>query len=255
MYRRLLWTVATTLAIGAASSAAQVNIETYRGKQGLSGSARFAVSSDFGNVDVRRSDGAGNLTLERERGTLLIVVRGATGFLGGKRYANSGVLHLRYALKMSSLVHPEAFVQGDYARSRRLDARSLIGFGSRWNLVRAERLTLAVGSAIMWEKERLDLMLGDPHQSETSEARVSAYFNLSASSERGVSLSSTAYYQPSVTDLADARLLGTVELNTPLFGPLRQTTVLDYRIDRKPPQGVKDSDVKLSVSFGVKFGG
>ncbi|HJP32397.1 MAG TPA: DUF481 domain-containing protein [Candidatus Latescibacteria bacterium] len=253
MHRRILICIMLVI-IWTVPSAAQVNIETYRGKAGLAGAARFSVSSDFGNVDVVRSDGAGNVTLDNDTGALLLVVRGAAGFLGGKRYANSGVLHLRYTWKVSTLIHPEIFVQGDYARSRRLDARSLVGIGGRWNLLRTERQGLAIGSAIMWERERLDLLPGDRHDSRTSEARLSTYINLYAATSRGVSLATTAYYQPAVTDVGDARLLGTVELTTPIIGPLQQTTVIDFRVDRGAPRGVKDTDVKLSASFGVKFG-
>jgi hypothetical protein len=106
----------------------------------------------------------------------------------------------------------------------------------------------------MWERERLDLLLGDPHDNRTSTARLSTYVNLYAATERGVSLSTTAYYQPAMTALTDARLLGTIEITTPIVGPLRQTTVIDFRIDHDSPKGVKDTDIKLSASFGVKFG-
>ena len=253
-YHRTAAVITMLLLLSAMPGSAQVNIEAYRGKAGVAGSARFSVSSDIGNVDVVRSDGAGSLTLDNETGALLLVVRGAAGFLGGKRYANSGVLHLRYTWKVSTLIHPEAFVQGDYDRSRRLDGRSLTGVGGRWNLLNGERRVLAVGSAVMWERERLDVLPGDPHDNRTSTARLSTYVNLHAATQRGVSLSSTAYYQPAMADLADARLLGTIEMSTPIVGPLRQTTTIDFRIDRDPPKGVKDTDVKLSASFGVKFG-
>lgn len=255
MYRRILSGAVVILVLGATPSAAQVNIEAFRGKAGLSGAARFSMSSDIGNVDVVRSDGAANLTLDNDTGAFLVVVRGAAGFLGGKRYANTGVLHLRYTWKATGLIHPEAFVQGDYARSRRLDARSLVGAGGRWNLLLAEGLDLALGSAVMWERERLDLLPGDPHDDRTSLARLSTYVNLYAATSRGVSLSTTAYYQPALSDFADARFLGTVELTTPIIGPLRQTTVVDFRVDRQAPKGVKDTDVRLSASFGLKFGG
>lgn len=250
-------TVAVALVLGiwlATHAGAQVNIETYRGKRGVSGAARFSVSSDIGNVDVVHSDGAGNLTLNRASGTLLLVVRGAAGFLGGKRYANSGVLHLRYTLTRHQLVHPEAFVQGDYARSRRLDARTVFGLGGRWNLLRGEPLSLALGSAVMWERERLDLLPADPHAARTSVARLSTYLNLQARSARGVSLSTTAYYQPDLAVPDDARLVGTVELTTPVIGRLTQTTVVDLRVDTEPPQGVKDTDVRVAASFGLRFG-
>jgi hypothetical protein len=254
MYRSFAGVVVALLLLQSSPGYSQVNIEAYRGKSGVAGAARFSVSSDYGNVDVVRSDGAGNLTLDNKTGATLLVVRGAAGFLGGKRYANSGVLHLRYTWKLSPLIHPEVFVQGDYARSRKLDARSLLGLGGRWNLLDQERMLLAIGSSVMWERERLDLLPGDRHDNCTSGVRLSSYINLYAATTRGVSLSTTAYYQPAVTDFADARLLGTVELSTPIIGPLRQTTVIDFRIDRQAPKGVKDTDVKLSASFGVKFG-
>lgn len=234
---------------------AQVNIETYRGKSGIAGAARLSFSSDIGNVDVVRSDGAGNVTLDSRRGTVLAVVRGATGFLGGKRYANSGVLHLRYTRKLLPFFYPEVFVQGDYDRARQLDARSLLGAGARWNLVRQDSGYLAVGSALMWEQERLDLLPTDAHDDNTSIGRLSLYINLRATTGQDVSVSTTAYVQPALDDPGDARWLGTMELTTPLLGPLTQTTVFDFRIDSDPPQGVKKVDAKVSASFGVRFGG
>ena len=51
---------------------AQVNIEHYRGKMGITGGARFSLSSDLGNVDVVNSEGAGNLTVNTTRGDLAL---------------------------------------------------------------------------------------------------------------------------------------------------------------------------------------
>lgn len=252
MHRIMAAALALTLTLAHGASG-QVNIETYRGKKGISGAARLSMSSDIGNVDVVRSDGAGHLTVNRGTGTLLVVVKGAAGFLGGKRYANSGVLHLRYTHTGRELIHPEAFVQGDYARSRRLDSRSLAGLGGRWNLWRREDLSLALGSAIMWERERLDLLPTDPHPETTSQARLSTYLNLTARTGRGVSLSTTAYYQPVLSAPGDARVVGTAEMTAPIVGPLRQTTVVDFRIDTEPPPGVKGTDIRVMASFGVVF--
>ena len=134
------------------------------------------------------------------------------------------------------------------------EAASGMTAGTHGSTYGGNPLACAVGSAVMWERERLDLLPGDPHDDRTSLARLSTYVNLYAASSRGVSLSTTAYYQPAFSDFADARFLGTVELTTPIIGPLTQTTVVDFRIDRDSPQGVKDTDVKLSASFGVKFG-
>jgi hypothetical protein len=171
-----------------AACLAQVNIEAYRGKPGVSGAARASLSGEIGNVDNLESDGAGFVSYSRTASTYLAVLRGAAGFLGGQRYANSGVLHLRYTMRRHDHVHPEVYVQGDYARSRLLDARSLMGAGARWNLLRTERASFSIGTSLMWERERLDLEPGAAHADRTSDARLSSYINLHTQSERGVSL-------------------------------------------------------------------
>jgi hypothetical protein len=171
-----------------AACLAQVNIEAYRGKPGVSGAASASLSGEIGNVDNLESDGAGFVSYSRTASTYLAVLRGAAGFLGGQRYANSGVLHLRYTMRRHDHVHPEVYVQGDYARSRLLDARSLMGAGARWNLLRTERASFSIGTSLMWERERLDLEPGAAHADRTSDARLSSYINLHTQSERGVSL-------------------------------------------------------------------
>ena len=102
---------------------AQVNIETYRGKRGVTGEARFSLSSDVGNVDVFKGDGAGHITVNTAHGVLLGVCKGAAGFLGGERFTNSGVLRLRWTATASPRWRPEFFAQADYAKSRRLESR------------------------------------------------------------------------------------------------------------------------------------
>ena len=80
---------------------------------------------------------------------------------------------------------------------------------------------------------------------------MSSYINLSLQGRVG--FATTAYVQTALSDLSDVRLLGTTELTTPIVGPLRQTTTLDFRIDSAPPQGVEKKDIKFGTSFGVEF--
>jgi hypothetical protein len=231
---------------------AQVNIEHYRGKAGVTGGARLSLNSDLGNVDVISSAGAGNLTLNTKSATYLGVFKGGVGFLGGKRFANSGVLHLRYTHKRNPSWQPEVFLQGDYAKSRRLDNRLLVGVGGRWNWRRDETFAASLGSALMWEREKLDLLPGDAHTDLSSQLRASQYINVHFEMSR-IIFSTMAYYQFATSDLGDVRILGTSELTTPIVGPLSQTTAVDFRTDSDPPQDVKKTDVKFSTSFGLKF--
>lgn len=230
---------------------AQVNIENYRGKQGLTGSARFSLSSDLGNVDVVNSAGAGHITINTSNSVFLGVFKGGVGFLGGKRFANSGVLHLRWTLVVDPRYQPEIFAQGDYAKPRRLDSRTLVGAGLRFNAYAAEQFSFSLGSALMWERESLDLLPMDRHPASTELARWSNYINLAFDGK--IDFSTTAYIQPDLADFGDMRILGTAELHTPIVGPLHQTTSVDFRIDSKPPAGVEKADLKFGTSFGFKF--
>jgi len=230
---------------------AQVNIENYRGKKGVTGALRFSLSSDLGNVDVVSSDGAGHITANTSKGIFLGVFKGGVGFLGGKRFANSGVLHLRWTGIARGRYQPELFVQGDYAKSRRLDRRTLAGAGFRFSAYETESFTLAVGSAMMRERETLNLLPTDRHTASTELTRWSNYINLSLNGR--IDFATTAYIQPALGDMGDMRILGTAELVTPIIGPLQQTTSVNFRIDSAPPLGVEKEDFKLGTSFGLKF--
>ncbi len=243
--------VIAALLLTATVAAGQVNIEHYRGKPGVTGSASYSFNSDLGNVDVVNSDGAGNITINHGHGTILGVFSGGVGVHGGKRFANSGVLHLRYTHKRNRTYQPEVFAQSDYAAPRQLDWRTLIGVGLRFNSATSEHFALSFGTAMMWEREGLDLAPEDPHPDDTSVVRSSTYVNLHF--DREVLFSTTAYVQPAVEDPGDLRVLGVVQLTTPILRRLNQTTGVKFRVDSHPPAGVKKSDVKISTSFGLEF--
>jgi len=230
---------------------AQVNIETYRGKRGVTGEARFSLSSDVGNVDVFKGDGAGHITVNTAHGVLLGVCKGAAGFLGGERFTNSGVLHLRWTATASPRWRPEFFAQADYAKSRRLESRALFGAGVRYNAYTAEKSAFSLGTALMWESEDLNLAPGEQHPAATELMRSSSYINLSLQGRVG--FATTAYVQPALSAPGDVRVLGTAELKTPIIGPLRQTTAVDFRVDSAPPRGVEKKDIRFGTSFGVEF--
>ena len=103
----------------------------------------------------------------------------------------------------------------------------------------------------MWERERLNLQLEDPHPASTQLVRWSFYANLSHQGK--LDFSTTAYVQPAFFDWGDLRILGTVELSTPLIGSLNQTTTIDFRIDTQAPLGVEEQDLKFGTSFGLEF--
>jgi hypothetical protein len=82
--------------------------------------------------------------------------------------------------------------------------------GLRFNLANRENASLSVGNALMWEREGLDLDVGDPHMDETSVLRSSSYINLHY--DKRVLISMTSYAQFAVDDPGDLRLLGIAQL-------------------------------------------
>ena len=187
------------------------------------------------------------MTVNTQTGTYLTIFKGGFGFLGGKRFANSGVLHMRYTHTSNARWQPEIFAQGDYAKSRRLDQRTLLGAGLRRIWSSEEEVIFSLGSSLMWEREALSLRVGDPHPSRASVGRSSTYVNMHIRRRLGFAV--TAYYQFDLADPSDVRLLGTGELTTPLWGPLKQTTTVDFRTDSSPPLCVEETDAKLSERF------
>ena len=202
-------------------------------------------------MDVLNSGGAGNVTLNRAHGTLLMVFNGGIGIQGGRRFANNGVLHLRYTWKKHPTYQPEGFLQTDYAISRKLDWRTLAGAGVRLNVAQGDNTAFSVGNSIMWEREGLDVEIGGLHPQQTSVLRSSSYLNLYYSNT--VLVSMTSYAQFALDDPRDLRLLGIAQLTTPIVGPLSQTTSVNFRTDTEPPQGVKKTDAKIATSFGLEF--
>jgi len=229
----------------------QVNIEKYRGKKGISGNINLQLNSAAGNADFFDGGAAANLTLNTDDYTVLLVGHGLLGFASGKRFDNQGLAHLRITWTEKGRFQPESFFQSDYSRPRKLVARLLLGGGIRTILFENEIRHLSVGNSVLWEQENYDLPSNAQHSDHTSIMRSSNYVNLRL--KKGVELAISGYYQISLSDLNDARIIGQAEITNPIVGPLEQRTSLRLRRDTDPPDNVKTNDLHLGTSFGITF--
>ena len=59
---------------------AQVNIEHYRDRPGVTGGANYSFNTDLGNVDLTNSGGAGNVVYNTASSTTLCLFNGDVGF-------------------------------------------------------------------------------------------------------------------------------------------------------------------------------
>ena len=223
-----------------------------RTQRGVSGNVGFSLGGASGNSDFFTGGGAANVTIARSNHTFLLLGDGLLGFRGGETSSNQGLAHARYTWTRPPRIQPEAFIQSDYARSRALTFRFLVGGGVRTLLFEDKTFTLTFGNGLMLEHERVDLVVGDTHPARTSTIRSTNYANFQM--RKKATLSITAYYQFIPTDAKDFRLLVNSQIASRVAGPLQQITTLRYRRDSKPPLTIKKNDFTIGTSFALSFG-
>ena len=258
--RRAIVSTTTVLAFAVAlcwpvKAHAQVNIETL----GDLGTARkVATSIDLrleyrsGNVDHSKLDVDVRTDVRTQRAHSFVLLRGGVGLLGGERFANEGLAHLRVMIGSGRVV-PEAFVQGDYDKSRRLDARVLGGGGFRLTLYESPKRVVAWGSSWMLEHERYDLDANAQHDTRTTAHRWSNYIVVRRNFGANASISWTAYAQPRFDAFDDVRVLTDATVGVGITSTLAMTTTFHLRHDSKPPDDIEDLDVALATGLQIVF--
>jgi hypothetical protein len=245
--------VATLFA--AAPLHAQVDIEALRPEgppPGRSGSLGGSLTVRTGNVDLVELDLNGRYYSVSEGVTTLVAGTGGLGFLGGDRFASSGLLHYRRTYRTGASLSPEHYAQVNYDRPQRLTLRLLAGAGVRAPVVDGEWGQLGAGTSLMMEREELDLAAGAVHPSETTVVRSSTFVSGRAVAGRLV-VTSTTYVQPSVEDWGDVRILEALRLAAPIADALALTVSFDLRYDSGPPDGIAALDTRLETGVTYTF--
>ncbi len=240
------------LCLCASTSNAQVNIEQYRTSNGVSGNIGLSLGGASGNSDFFTGGGAANVTIAKPTYTVLLLGDGLLGFREGETFSNQGLAHVRYTWTKPPRFQPEAFTQADYARPRELTFRYLLGSGIRTLLFEDKTFTLTLGNGFMFEHERLNVLLGDPHPARTSVIRANNYANIQIRKKATITI--TAYYQFIPNNTKDFRLLLNTQIASRVAGPLQQVTTIRYRRDSRPPLTVKKNDFTIGTSFALSFG-
>jgi len=242
--------------LGSANGAlAQVNIETLRD---VSSEERVATAIDVrlayrtGNVDHSKLDLDVRTDLRTDRSHSFVLLRGGVGLLGGERFANEGLAHVRL-MYGSGRAAVEAFTQGDYDKARKLDARALAGGGIRLTVYRAARRIVAVGSSWMLEHEQYDLDRSARHPARNTVHRWSNYVVVRRGFGSAASLSWTAYAQPRFDAFDDLRVLADATLGVGITATLAMTTTFHLRYDSKPPDDIEDLDTALASGLQITF--
>ncbi|MXZ75083.1 MAG: DUF481 domain-containing protein [Gemmatimonadetes bacterium] len=255
--RYLYLLVLLPLALASGHSAAQVNIEALRGDTdaaGFSGALALNLEMHTGNTDLKEIGLEGRLDFDHPRVHTFLLARNDFGWEQGERFADEGLIHLRQHYPLHGRFGIEAFTQYNYDTTYRLDARALAGGGLRFHLVESEVFQLWEGASAFVEHERLsELMPTDDHPDNATVVRWSHYLSSRIAVNDRVVSTCTVYFQPLWNEIGDTRILGELNLEIDLAGPLVLALNFVTRYDSRPPEGVSKLDTVLENGLAVTF--
>lgn len=239
-------------------ASAIVNIESMRvdtEREGASGSFSLSASGASGNSDT--STAALGTYIQNRRGerTDFAILTYNYGSSDGEKNVDRTLLHLRHVQGFAPRQAWEAFVQWQKDEFKRLSHRGLLGGGLRWDLNHSGKADsrLYVGAGAFYENERLEPRAGTTDAGTETTVRGNFYLSLQQPLSENATLASTTYFQPSLKQFSDRRLVEQgvlfVEINT----STRIKVSLDVSYDSEPPQDVKKTDVTYTTGIDWSF--
>ena len=228
-------------------------VNTLRGfdeeERGWSGRAEGTISVAAGNSEYLETQVAGDVQHQSETHRWRLLARNMRLTASGKTEAESRLGHLRHNYRFSPWIASVAFLQGQQNPFQRIETRVLIGGGARFDMVRREKLNMALGATFMREDEELT----DTGEGFYTNYRFSFFTSVYRDVAEGFDMDITGFYQPLAEDLSDARAFASVALRFDIVGDLYLITNYSLEYDSRPPKDVEKSDQALRSGFGYSF--
>lgn len=249
----VMLTLLTLATAGPDAHAQIVNTQPLLAKatdSGFAGELRGAIDWRTGNIDLFRVESSLLLAFREGDHTVLSSSAIDYGIRSDTTYIDSLFSHLRYQLYLGEVVTWEAF--GQLARNpfKRLSLRALAGTGPRWSLLPGPNVSLAIGTAYMYEVEKLRDGVGADAGREDHNHRLSVYVSGSFVLAPLITMTHTTYYQPRLDAfLDDVRIFSDTSLAFSLIETIALTLSLELSWDSAPPSGVESLDT--TTTFGV----
>lgn len=198
----------------------------------------------FGNVDLGFNIVEnGNSIMSIKAATQLEYLNGKNLFIfltkynlvkaEGTNFINDGFQHVRYNYHLRPRLTYEAFVQAQYNERLHIRLRFLAGTGLRFALTKNDNQKAYLGLSYMYEyNEETDprLFLRDH--------RLSSYLSFRLQPSDNLTIASTSYFQPLVTNFSDLRLSSQTSLIINLTKRLRYKSTFNITYDSQVPEDV-----------------
>ena len=162
---------------------------------------------------------------------------------------NRGFSHLRFTKSINSNLDIELFFQAGFNDFILIKDRKLFGSGLRKNIVQMETIKSFLGIGFMQEKEIYDLK----QNFEQLLLRQTSYSTILYQISEDIYLDNILYFQPSIKDINDFRLLLENELQFKINKAFRINVNINYRFDNDPHGDSKKSYFQINNGFEFDF--
>ena len=162
---------------------------------------------------------------------------------------NRGFSHLRFTKSINSNLDIELFFQAGFNDFILIKDRKLFGSGLRKNIVQMEAIKSFLGIGFMQEKEIYDLK----QNFEQLLLRQTSYSTILYQISEDIYLNNILYFQPSIKDINDFRLLLENELQFKVNNAFRINVNINYRFDNDPHGDSKKSYFQINNGFEFDF--
>ena len=162
---------------------------------------------------------------------------------------NRGFGHLRFTKSIISNLDIELFFQAGFNDFILIKDRKLFGSGLRKNIVQEETIKSFLGIGFMQEKEIYDLK----QNFEQLLLRQTSYSTILYQISEDIYLNNILYFQPSIKDINDFRLLLENELQFKINKAFRVNVNINYRFDNDPHGDSKKSYFQINNGFEYDF--
>ena len=242
----------TLLASSPQPAAAGVILNTLQGydadASGWSGRLDGLFSGSGGNTERLLLETGGRIQWQGEKHRYRLQVSGGYEESAGIEVARNFVIHLRHNRSLGGRWATVSFAQVQHNPFQRLQSRWLFGFGPRYDLVRDDRGSAAVGLTPMLEVERIQ---GEDDHS--ARGRLSVFLHLFRQVGESSRLDAVAFWQPLFSDLAAFRASANVTLTVAVTGTVDLKVGAAVEDNARPPAGVKRTDWNTFAGLGVGF--
>jgi hypothetical protein len=171
-------------------------------------------------------------------------------------YANSGMVHLRYAWRFASRLQDkkspwkwESYAQIQYNQLLDQRLRALVGTGLRWKALDNLKWRVFIGSSAFFEYEELR-----SSKVVLEGVRWSNYLSFFTALSKELSFTSIVYAQPLISDLKDVRFMAQFSLSVNIFKRIDMRFEYNHFYDALPPAGVRNMIFNGAMGFRVRLG-